>query len=75
MPDRRSKQKGGRVFVFAITSCGNGDELPIRGAKVGNGWDFEIDANQNGTFAMKVRFDFSVSSGSDASRLTPDLRQ
>jgi hypothetical protein len=58
MPDRKFKQKGGRVFVFATTACGNGSELPIRGAKDGSGWNFEIDAYQNGTFAMKVRFDF-----------------
>jgi hypothetical protein len=58
MPDRKFKQKGGKVVVFARQACGGGSDLPIRGTQNGNGWDFEVDSLQNGTYSMKVRFDF-----------------
>ena len=46
------------VIVFATASCHFGDFLKIRGQPNGNGWDFEIDAKNDGSYSMKVRFDF-----------------
>jgi hypothetical protein len=46
------------VIVFATASCHYGNFLKIRGHQNGNGWDFEIDARNDGTYSMKVRFDF-----------------
>lgn len=58
-PSRRFKQHGGRVVAFAKAACNiNTRSLPIRGVQNGNGWDFEIDALNDGTYSMKVRFDF-----------------
>jgi hypothetical protein len=59
VPSRRFKQKGGRVVAFAKAACDwKARSLPIRGTQNGNGWDFEIDALNNGTYSMKVRYEF-----------------
>jgi len=45
--------------VFAKAACDwKTLSLPIRGVKNGDGWDFQVDALNNGSYTMKVRFDF-----------------